>query len=132
MYPAIHAALHPDKPAVIVAGTDSALSYAELEQRSTQLANAFSDAGLRDGDVVALLSTNAAEVFVVYWACLRSGLYLTPVNTHLSAQEVAYIVDDCGARALVVSADMAEAAMSARETSPALQIALALSGSKPR
>lgn len=131
MYPAIHAALHPDKPAVIVAGTDSALSYAELEQRSTQLANAFSDAGLRDGDVVALLSTNAAEVFVVYWACLRSGLYLTPVNTHLSAQEVAYIVDDCGARALVVSADMAEAAMSARETSRALQIALAYSGAVP-
>lgn len=131
MYPAIHAALHPDKPAVIVAGTDSALSYAELEHRSTQLANAFRDAGLRDGDVVALLSTNSAEVFVVYWACLRSGLYLTPVNTHLSPQEVAYIVDDCGARALVVSADMAGPAMSARESSPALQIALAYSGSVP-
>ena len=77
MYPAIHAARTPDKPAIIVGDTGDILTYAQLERQSTQLANALRAAGFVDGDVVALLSTNAVEVFVVYWACLRSGLYLT-------------------------------------------------------
>lgn len=124
MYPAIHAARTPDKPAIIVGDTGDVLTYAQLERQSTQLANALRAAGFVDGDVVALLSTNAVEVFVVYWACLRSGLYLTPVNTHLSPGEIAYIVNDCGARALVASADLAEAAAAARAECASLEIAL--------
>lgn len=124
MYPAIHAARTPDKPAIIVGDTGDILTYAQLERQSTQLANALRAAGFVDGDVVALLSTNAVEVFVVYWACLRSGLYLTPVNTHLSPGEIAYIVNDCGARALVASADLAEAAAAARAECASLEIAL--------
>jgi len=53
-----------------------------------------------------VLSDNVPTVFEVYWAALRSGLYITAVNTHLTPSEVAYIVDDCGARVLVVSANM--------------------------
>ena len=51
-----------------------------------------------------MVSDNAPEAYEVYWAALRSGLYITAVNHHLSASEAAYIVDDCGAKALVVSA----------------------------
>jgi fatty-acyl-CoA synthase len=45
----------------------------------------------------------------VYWAALRSGLYITVVNWHLTASEAAYVVDDCGAKALVVSANAVNA-----------------------
>ncbi|MDQ1631801.1 MAG: hypothetical protein QOC80_1773, partial [Frankiaceae bacterium] len=55
---------------------------------------------------VGLLATNDPRIFEAYWACLRSGLYLTAVNTHLSVSEAAYIVDDCDAKALLVSADL--------------------------
>ena len=128
MYPGIHAKTAPDRPAVILAGTDEVLSYADLERRSVQLANALRAAGLQVGDVVALLSTNSTEMFVVYWACLRSGFYLTPVNTHLASNEISYIVDDCGAKALIVSADLANVADAARRSSRHIRIALAYGG----
>ncbi|GAB2972340.1 acyl-CoA synthetase [Nocardioides montaniterrae] len=107
MYPGVHAATSPDKPAVVMASTGAVLTYAELEGRSAALAGALHDLGLRKGDVVAMLADNAAECFVIYWACLRTGLYITPVNRNLASDEVAYIVDDSGARVLLASAGVA-------------------------
>ena len=103
MFPGAYVASSPDKPAVVMEDDSEVLTYAQLEDRSVRLANAFRDAGLRPGDVVALLTENSPRVFEVYWACLRSGLYLTSVNWHLAKPEVAYILADCGASALVVS-----------------------------
>ncbi|EXG81704.1 acyl-CoA synthetase [Cryptosporangium arvum] len=103
MYPGAYVASSPDKPAVVMEDDSEILTYAQLEERSVRLANAFRDAGLRPGDVVALLTENSPRVFEVYWACLRSGLYLTSVNWHLAKPEVAYILEDCGASALVAS-----------------------------
>ena len=103
MYPGTWAARTPDKPALVMAGSGRTLTYAELDERSLRLAHVLRDAGLVVGDVVALLSDNRPEAYEVYWAALRSGLYVTAVNHHLSAEEVSYIVRDCGAKALVVS-----------------------------
>jgi fatty-acyl-CoA synthase len=104
MYPGTWAASTPEKPALIMAGSGAVTTYAELEDRSARLARHLHDAGLRPGDVIAFISENRPEVFVVYWAALRSGLYVTAVNHNLGAEEAAYIVDDCGAQALFVSA----------------------------
>ena len=103
MYPGTWAASTPDKPALIIAETGQTTTYAELDDRSLRLAHVFADAGLVTGDVVALISDNAPQAYEVYWAALRSGLYVTAVNHHLSADEAAYIVNDCGAKAMVVS-----------------------------
>lgn len=108
MYPGTWAQTHPDKPALVMAGSGRTLTYAELDDRSLRLANRLRAAGLRQGDVVALLSDNTPETYEVYWAALRSGLYITAVNHNLSADEVSYIVRDCGAKALVVSAAKAD------------------------
>ncbi|MEO9325804.1 acyl-CoA synthetase [Nocardioides sp. C4-1] len=104
MYPGTWARTHPDKPALVMAGSGRTLTYAELDERSLRVANWLRAAGLRRGDVVALVSDNRPETYEVYWAALRSGLYVTAVNHNLSADETSYIVRDCGARALVVSA----------------------------
>ncbi|WP_148614160.1 acyl-CoA synthetase [Nocardioides rubriscoriae] len=104
MYPGTWAQTHPDKPALVMAGSGRTLTYTELDDRSLRLANRLRAAGLRQGDVVAMVSDNTPETYEVYWAALRSGLYITAVNHHLSADEVSYIVRDCGAKALVVSA----------------------------
>lgn len=106
MFPGIWAARTPDKPAIVMAGSGRTLTYQELEERSLRVARHLRACGLRRGDVVALLTDNRPEAYEVYWAALRSGLYITAVNSHLSADEVAYIVTDCGAKALVVSADV--------------------------
>ncbi|MEQ3550032.1 acyl-CoA synthetase [Pseudonocardia nematodicida] len=107
MYPGTHAATSPDKPAVVMGGSGEVLTYGELETGSVRLANHLRDAGLERGDVVALVSDNTPRVYEVYWAAQRSGLYITVVNHHLSAPEAAYIVRDCGAKALIVSAGVA-------------------------
>ncbi|QNS02895.1 acyl-CoA synthetase [Streptomyces xanthii] len=91
------------RPAVVTADGTVTLTYGRLEENSLRLADHLRTAGLRRGDHVALLSDNDPRVLEVYWAALRSGLYLTAVNHHLTAEEAAYIVRDCGASALVVS-----------------------------
>jgi fatty-acyl-CoA synthase len=54
--------------------------------------------------VIALISDNSAEAFEVYWAALRSGLYITAVNWHLAPAEAAYILRDSGAQVVIASA----------------------------
>src|SRR6476469_7344622 len=108
MYPGTWASTTPDKAALVMAGSGRTLTYAELDARSLRLARHLRDRGLDKGDVVALLSDNTPEAYEVYWAALRSGLYVTAVNHNLSADEASYIVRDCGARALVVSGAKAD------------------------
>ncbi|MCW2809070.1 MAG: acyl-CoA synthetase [Marmoricola sp.] len=103
MYPGTWARTTPDKPALVIAETGQTTTYAELDERSLRLAHVLAEAGLVTGDVVALVSDNAPQAYEVYWAALRSGLYVTAVNHHLASAEAAYIVNDCGAKALVVS-----------------------------
>jgi long-chain acyl-CoA synthetase len=125
VYPGTFAQTAPDKAAVVVAETGATLTYGALEDRSVRLAHVFRDAGLRRGDHVAYLATNSHELFEVYWAALRSGLYVTGVNYHLSAPEAAYILNDCGARALVVSSDLADLAKALVAETPAITLRLA-------
>ncbi|MFP5068219.1 acyl-CoA synthetase [Pseudonocardia nantongensis] len=107
MFPGTHAATDPEKPAAIMAGSGRTLTFGALEEGSARLANYLHAAGLRRGDVVALVCDNTLRVYEVYWAAQRSGLYITAVNHHLSAPEAAYIVRDCGAKALIVSSGVA-------------------------
>ncbi len=104
MYPGPHARLTPDRPAAVMHGDGTVITFGELESNSTRLARAWHDAGLRRGDHVAMVTLNDVRCFEIYWAALRSGLYITAVNHHLTRGEVAYIVADCGARALIASA----------------------------
>ncbi len=93
-----------------MANTGKTLTYGELDENSARVASALHRLGLRRGDVIGLLSDNAPEAFEVYWAALRSGLYVTAINWHLAADEAAYIVNDSGAQVLIASAGVGELA----------------------
>lgn len=93
-----------DRPAVVVTDSDEALSFAELDRRSRHIAGLFRSLGLRAGDHVAFLLRNQIEVFPLVCAAQRAGLLYTPVNWHLAAEEMAYIVDNCEAAVLVLDA----------------------------
>ncbi|MEZ0365904.1 acyl-CoA synthetase [Mycobacterium sp. pUA109] len=110
MYPGTHAASAPDRPAVIMAGSGRTVTYGELDDNSARLASALHGLGLRPGDVIAIVSDNAAEAFEIYWSAIRSGLYITAVNWHLAPDEVAYIVRDSGARVVIASAGVEQLA----------------------
>lgn len=113
MYPGTHARATPDKVAAVAIDTGEQITYGELDERSIRLAHVLHDAGLRKGDVVALLTENNLRAFEVYWAALRSGLYITAINHQLAPDEVAYIVDDSGASVLIVSAEKSALARAA-------------------
>ncbi|TCJ95673.1 acyl-CoA synthetase [Nocardia alba] len=128
MYPGAHVDRFPDKVAIVMAESGATLTYRQLEENSIRLARHLHDAGLRRGDHVALLSVNDPKVYEVYWAALRSGLYITAVNWHLTPAEISYIVDDCGARALIVSAALAATAEQLTAQTPQVQTRLAFDG----
>ena len=128
MYPGTYAAEAPDRVAAVMTGTGETLSYGDLERRSVQLAHVLYEAGLRSGDVVALLTENNLRAFEVYWAALRSGLYITAVNNRLKPGEVAYIVSDSGATALIVSAGLAATAEAITGLTAGVKLRLAFGG----
>ncbi len=70
---------------------------------------------LKPGDVVATLLPNGVEMFELYLAALQAGWYLVPINHHLVAPEVAYILKDSDAKAFVAHERFAEVALDARE-----------------
>lgn len=109
-HPTTYADRTPDKPAVVVADTGAVLTYRELDDQSKQLAQAWYAAGLRPGDHVASIVGNHERNLVGYWAAMRSGLYLTPINTYLRHDEAAFVVESCRASALVVEARFGELA----------------------
>jgi fatty-acyl-CoA synthase len=93
----------PDKPAVIMHPSGTVVTFGELEARANQLAHLFRAAGLVEGDAVAILMENSENMHAVMWAARRAGLYYVPINTHLTAAEVAYIIDNSSAKAIVGS-----------------------------
>ena len=107
-HPRRFAAEHPDRPAVIMGGSGSTLTYLDLERNANRFAHLLRRRGLRRGDHLAIVMENTPEYLELVWGAQRSGLYYTAVNSHLRSAEVQYILDDCGAEALVVSPAMAE------------------------
>jgi long-chain acyl-CoA synthetase len=107
-HPHIHAKSNPDKPAYIMAESGEVVTYRQLDERSNQGAHLFRSLGLNTGDAIACFMDNHPRYFEVIWAAQRSGLRFTCISSKLTAGEVAYIVQDCGAKALIVSPSQVE------------------------
>lgn len=101
---AVFAREHPDGVALFSRAGNR--SYLQLHQNANRIANALLAHGLRRGDAIAMIIRNRPEFIEVLLAALRIGLRVTPVNTHLTAREAAYIVDDCEARVLFVEDEL--------------------------
>jgi len=95
-----------NKPAVILHPSGTVITFDELEARANRLAHRFRQAGLHEGDTVAILMENNEHIHAVMWAARRSGLYFVPINTHLTAAEAAYIIDNSNAKAIIGSAPL--------------------------
>lgn len=103
-----HAALSPDKRAVVMNTSGVTRTYQEIDEASARLARVLRDRGLGVGDHIALLLDNQPEFYDIVWAAMRIGVYVTPINWHLVSKEAGYIVRDCDASALFASASLAE------------------------
>ena len=93
----------PDKVAVLAGGDRT--TYGQLAERSGRAAAALQAQGLAPGDRVALILGNTVAYIEAFYGALRAGLVVVSVNTQLTEPELAHILTDCGARAVVAGAD---------------------------
>jgi long-chain acyl-CoA synthetase len=103
VYPGEHAKEHPEQAAFIMATSGEVVTFGEYEARCNRLAQLFRAAGLRRLDHVAFFMENNPRLLECEGAAERTGLYYTCINSYLSADEVAYIVNDSQARVVVTS-----------------------------
>ena len=95
-----YAAEHRDELAVVDPdGTET--TFGALLDQSNALVHGLRAHGLQPRDCVAFMLPNCTEVLALFMAAAQAGWYITPINWHLAAPEIAYIFDDCAARALV-------------------------------
>jgi long-chain acyl-CoA synthetase len=94
----------PDSTAILMAGSEEKVTFAELERASNQSAHLMRSLGLKRGDVFAVWSGNNPQYLELAFTMQRAGLYMCPVASKLTASEAAYIVCDSGARVLIIDA----------------------------
>ena len=77
------------------------LSYAELDDRSARLATLLREKGLRPGDRVGVMLPNVLEFPIAYYGVLRAGGVVVPMNVLLKRREIAFYLEDSGAKLLL-------------------------------
>ncbi|MBF6382643.1 AMP-binding protein [Nocardia farcinica] len=130
-FPDTHAAADPDRPAYIMAETDTVVTYRHLVDASRAVAALLWSRGLRHGDCVALLMENHVDFPKIAWAAQRIGLRYVTISTRLLPEEVAYILADSGARALFTSARYADVAAAASARVPAVRERFVVDADRP-
>ena len=113
-----HAREAPQRLAIVCA--QETLSYAALEALANRLAAVLRARGLVRGDHITSLLGNGALALAVAWAAWRTGLYLTPLPTTASADELRYLVADCDAKLVLVDEGVVPAALPTLFLNPAL------------
>src|SRR4051812_18602736 len=131
MYPGEHARTHPDEPAIIMATSGEVITFGEYEGRANRMAHLYREVGLRRSDHVAFFMENNPRMLECEGAAERTGLYYTCINSYLSADEVAYIVNDSQARVVVSSAGKREVAQQLPALCPKVERWLMVDIDKP-
>ncbi len=128
MYAGNHWQEHPDRAAFIMAASGETVSYAQLEQRSNRLAHLLRAQGLERLDHYAVFMENNARYLESNAAGERAGLYYTCVNSYLTAEELAYIVDNSESQVLITSIAKLPVAQAALAHCPRVKLCLVADG----
>ena len=108
LFPIDQAPGDADRLAFQMCESGETVTFGQLEARANQVARVLRSCGVTRGRHVALLMKNHRRFLEACFAADRAGVYYTTISTRLTAEEIAYIVRDCAAQVLVVSADLGE------------------------
>jgi benzoate-CoA ligase len=128
-YLAFHAEQRPDRAAIFY--QDQAISFRELERRSAQCRGALKSLGIQSGDRVALVMSDGPEMVTALLAVIGFGALAVPCSTMLKPAELAYILNDSGARGAIITPDQIEVVQTAWAESPSLATVLVAGGEPP-
>ncbi len=124
MYPNATARANPSHPAVIMATSGEVITYGELEARANRLAHLLRATGLKRTDHYAIFMENNSHYLETTAAGERCGLYYTCINSYLTAEEVAYIVQNSESQVLIASGARREVALAVAKLCPHLKLLL--------
>ena len=122
-HPDFHALQAPDHPALIMADSGVIVTYRALVAHANQLAHLLVSLGCQEDDCVAILMENQPRFVEACWAAKNTGLHYVSISKQLHATQIAFILQDCGARVFLTSsalADIAVPAVKLLERRPAL------------
>src|SRR5262245_34837274 len=128
MYAGTHARERAEQPAFIMAGSGEAVTYAEYDARTNRLAHLLRAHGLRRLDHYSIFMENNARYLGASGAAERTGLYYTCVNSYLTPDELAYVVNNSESKALITSRAKREVAMAAIRSCPKVRLGLIVDG----
>jgi len=128
MYPGQYAQTRKDQPAYIMASSGEVVTYGEMEARSNRLAHLFRARGLRRLDHYAVFMENNARYVECCAAGERSGLYYTCINSFLTAEELAFIINNSQSKVLITSRAKLDVAKAALADCPNVKLCLIVDG----
>ncbi len=111
-----------------MAGSGEVQTFAELDAAANRLSHVLRDAGIQAGDHVAICMENNPNFLEVLWGCHYAGVVYTAASSRLTSDELAYIMNDCGAKAFITSMYKAEQAAEVREETPNVTLRLMING----
>ena len=129
MYAPQHATATPDRPCFIMAETSETVTYSQFEARSNRLAHLLRAHGLRHRDHYSVFMENNSRFLETCGAGERAGLHYTCINSHLTADEVAYLVNNSDSTALITSRSRRDVALEALRSCPRVTLALMVDAS---
>jgi long-chain acyl-CoA synthetase len=128
MYPGKYAASRATHPAIIMAATGETITYGELEARSNRLAHLLRARSLGRLDHYSIYMENNARYVECCAAGERAGHYYTCVNSFLTAEELAYILNNSQSKVLITSEAKRDVALAALPQSPGIELCLIVDG----
>jgi long-chain acyl-CoA synthetase len=128
MYPGFHVKAHPDRPAFIMAQTGETVSYGELERRSNRIAHFLRSRRLGRLDHYAIFMENSPRYVECCAAGERAGHYYTCVNSYLTPEELAYILDNSQSKILFTSTAKRDVALKAMAQCPRIACCVVVDG----
>ncbi len=106
-------------------------SFAVLDARSSQVANALIALGVKPGERIAYLGKNSDVFFELLFGAMKAGVVLTPINWRLAGPEIAFIIEDCRAAALFVGPEFVAQVRDLRPQLPSVRHFITTEGRAP-
>jgi acyl-CoA synthetase (AMP-forming)/AMP-acid ligase II len=104
-YVRVGAERFPDRVAILTAETGEELTYFELDRRIARAMKLLAERGLREGDRFVYLGKNSGFFYILFFAAVRSGLVMVPLNWRCATPEIAYFVGDSAPKLLFADAE---------------------------
>ncbi|MBV9428916.1 MAG: AMP-binding protein, partial [Bradyrhizobiaceae bacterium] len=119
-----------DDKVALVAG-DARVTYRELDRASDRLAGALAERGIARGDRVIVFMDNCREAVIAIFAALKAGAVFIPINPSTKAEKLAYVINNCGARALITQHKLRAVASAALAETPSIALTVVAGAREP-